>query len=452
MRALFQREKVIIIIALLTFLLSAGYAFLYRIPPSVDASAYDQVGWNIAQGHGFRLTLDVPIEQDEVITYQGPAYQFFLAGIYTTFGHHREAVWIAQALLRALCVLMLYAICKKIFREQGHAIGWLAGGVFGFYPDLVEIGAMLMTETFFIFLTVLVLWLFFREYDKPTPLGSSLLGAGFGVAILGRSIILLFAPVLLWWFWRRKAWIPFFGFAIAAALVLTPWTIRNWNAYGKFIPTMANSGYNLWVGNRHGATGEGGNPAYMQDIMKVYGMTGTGEYFTGEFKTFVREHPLEYAQLTGGRFIKYFSFIRPMGFWFYQSGFFQWLFILSSIGAGFMLFSLSFSGILLTWIPARQSSASAGGRERNEALRDLSLFAFFTAFAIIPIIITTRYRLPIYPILSIFAAFVVMRTYRNFKETIPFVLGGTAIVLLIAGIDFLQFSEKIFGRIRTMFS
>ncbi len=441
MNALFRREKVIILLACLTFLLSAGYAFLYRIPPSVDASAYDQVGWNITRGHGFRLTLNVPIEQDEVITYQGPAYQFFLAGIYTVFGHHREAVWIAQALLRALCVLMLYAICRKIFREQGREIGWIAAGVFGFYPDLVEIGAMLMTETFFIFLTVLVLWLFFREYDKPTPLGASLLGAGLGVAILGRSIILLFAPVFLWWFWRRRAWVPFLGFVGVAAIVLTPWTVRNWNAYGKFIPTMANSGYNLWVGNRHGATGEGGNPAAMQDIMKVYGMTGTGEYFTGEFKAFVREYPFEYAQLTGGRFIKYFSFIRPMGFWLYQSGFFQWLFILSSVRAGFILFSLSFGGILLSWI-----------RERNEALRDLSLFAFFTAFAIIPIIITTRYRLPIYPILAIFAAFVVMRAYRNFKETVPFILGGTAIVLGIAFIDFVQFSEKIFGRIRTMLS
>ncbi len=440
-RGLFQREKVIVLIALATFLLSAGYAFLYQIRPSVDASAYDTVAWNIVQGHGFRLTLNVPVEQDEVITYQGPAFQFFLAGIYSVFGHHREAVWVAQAILRALCVLMLYAICKKIFREQGQAIGWIAGAIFGFYPDLVEIGAMLMTETFFIFLTVLVLWLFFREYDKPTPLGSILLGSGFGVAILGRSIVLLFAPVFLWWFWRRKAWLPFLGFAVASVLMLTPWTIRNWNVYGKFIPTMANSGYNLWVGNRHGATGEGGNPPQMQEIMKQYGMTGTGEYFTGEFKKFVREYPVEYAQLTGGRFIKYFSFIRPMGFWFYQTGLPQMLFILSSIGAGFMLFSLSFSGMLLTWV-----------RERNEALRDLSLFAFFTAFAIIPIIITTRYRLPIYPILAIFSAYAVMRASRDFKGTIPYIFGGTAIVLGIALIDFVQFSEKIFGRIRQMLS
>ncbi|MCR4256619.1 MAG: hypothetical protein NUW08_02845, partial [Candidatus Uhrbacteria bacterium] len=91
-------------------------------------------------------------------------------------------------------------------------------------------------------------------------------------------------------------------------------------------------------------------------------------------------------------------------------------------------------------------------RERNEALRDLSLFTFFTAFAIIPIIITTRYRLPIYPILAIFAAYVVMRAYRDFKGTIPFIFGGTAIVLGIAVIDLVQFSEKIFGRIRTMLS
>jgi 4-amino-4-deoxy-L-arabinose transferase-like glycosyltransferase len=438
-QGLFKREKVIIFIACLTFVLSAGYAFLYKIAPAVDARAYDQVGWNIAQGHGFRLALDLPIDQDEVITYQGPAYQFFLAGIYSVVGHHREAVWIAQAFLRALCVLMLCAICKRLFREQGREIGWIAAALFGFYPDLIEIGAMLMTETFFIFLTTLTLWLFIREHEKPSIVGASLVGASFSLAILGRSTILLFAPVFLWWFWRRKAWKPFLGFAIVAAIVLMPWTVRNWNTYHKFIPTMANSGYNLWVGNRHGATGEGGNPPIMHEIMKARGMTETSNFFSGEFKTFVREYPFEYAQLTTGRFIKYFSFIRPMGFWFYQSGLPQMLFIISSVCAGFILFTLSLSGILLSWM-----------RERNEALRDLFFFTCLTAFAVIPIIITTRYRLPIYPLLSIFAALAIARSYRDLKKTVPFLIAGLSFTLLLASVDFAQFSGRIFERITIM--
>ena len=116
-------DRVALTIALLTFAVSAGYAFAYRINPAVDASAYNQVGWNIAQGHGFRLDLTVPVQKDDIITYQGPLYEYFLAGIYAAFGHHLEAVWIIHALLRAGTALLLVAICQKIFRGDSRRDG-----------------------------------------------------------------------------------------------------------------------------------------------------------------------------------------------------------------------------------------------------------------------------------------------------------------------------------------
>ena len=181
-----KRERVIVWIALLTFVISAGYALIHRIQPAVDASAYNQIGWNIAQGRGYRLTLDVPPEQDESITYQGPFYPTLLAGIFTVFDHRLEAVWIIQALLRAISVVLMYAICLRIFGPAGRQIGWIASGLFGAYPDLIEIAAMLLSETWFLFLTLLIVWIFFRSYERPRIVSSAVLGATFGAAVLTR--------------------------------------------------------------------------------------------------------------------------------------------------------------------------------------------------------------------------------------------------------------------------
>lgn len=434
-------RQVIRWIVVLVFAMSAGYAFWHQIHPSVDASAYDQVGWNIAQGKGFRLTLDVPIEEDEVITYQGPLYQVFLAGIYSVAGHSYPAVWIVQAFLRAMTALLIYLICLKIFGEEkeGMRIGWLAAVFFGFYPDLIEVGAMLMTETLFIFLSVLVVWLFYRQYDKPEIKASMLLGAGFGLTILSRSSILLFGLAFAVWYWRKRAIVPFIAFCFTAGLVLVPWTVRNAMVYQQFIPTMANAGYNMWVGNREGASGEGGNPVNLPDYQKQYGMTGANTFFVGRFRAFVSEHPIQYVSLSAGRFVKYFSVIRPLGFWFYQDGLPKALQVMSSAIASIFLFVFGFAGAWMAW-----------KTEKNEKLRYLTAFAFLTAFPVIMIIISTRYRIPIYPLFAIIGAFAVTRLVSDPKRYGPIVVGAIGFVTLIAGIDTVQSIPKVLSHMNDL--
>ena len=430
-----KQDRVIRWIVALTFLTSIGFAFYHRIQPSVDASAYDQVGWNIAQGHGFRLSLNIPIEEDEVITYQGPLYQYFLGGIYSVFGHSYPVVWIIHAILRAVTAYLIYEICLMIFGEKEKRIGWLAAAFFGFYPDLVEVGAMLMTETLFIFLNVLVVWLFLRQYEKPTVQASALLGLVFGFGILSRSSILLFGLIFAFWYWRKKALLPFVTFCFVGGLVLIPWTVRNAMVYRQFIPTMANAGYNLWVGNREGGTGEGGNPPTLPAYQKLYGMTGANRFFAGRARSFILEHPEQYVAFTAGRFVKYFSVIRPLGFWFYQSGLPQTLQVASSAVASIFLFVFGFAGLWMSW------------REKNEKIRYISAFVFMTAFPVIMIIISTRYRIPIYPLMGILGSYAVVKFGSDMKRYAPVLIGSTVFVFVLALIDGLQSIQKVWSHI-----
>ncbi len=434
-----KKEKVIVWIAIATFLVSLGYSFYFRITPAVDARAYDQVAQNLVAGIGFRLDPTVPLLQDEAITYQGPLYQFFLAGLYWLFGHHYAIVWIAQALLRGCSVLVLFLLCKETFGEEQRRIGWVAGALFGFFPDLIEINAMLMTETVFIFLSILLVYAIVRLEKGISIQRAIVLGIIFAAAVLSRSTIGILGLVIAWLCYRQRAWKPFIIFVMVGGLLMTPWIVRNYKIYHVFLPTMANFGFNFWVGNRVGADGEGGNPPELPQILKEKGVLEANYYALGQFKSFVKAHPFQYLKLTASRTLKYFSPLRPMGFWFYQKGIGQLIFIASSAFAAFILFITSFTGIGIAWKE----------EQKNIRLRVIAMTAFLTCLSIVPILVETRYRLPIYPFLAIFSGLAVHRLLQNWNQYKPYFFKALVIVGVIVvwdiGLEYTKVIEKLRG-------
>lgn len=454
-----KEERVILLICLFVFIMSSAYAFYFKIRPAVDAQTYDMIAMNILEGRGFRLNTDVSLIKDDAINYQGPLYQYFLAGIYFIFGHRYEAVWIIQAFLHALSALFLFLICKKIFSIRnnpgplslgygendataGRKAGWMAAIFFGFYPDLIEIGAMLMTEIFFLFLSILVIYFFVKYFDKPRFWGVVLLALSFGAAILVRSGVGIFLPVFLFYFYRRRAYNFFILFLVLIFVILTPWTVRNYFSYGKFLPTMANFGFNLWVGNYEGGDGEGGNRPELVEATKRYGVIEANNYAVGRFKNFLKAHPLTYVKLTVTRTIKYFSFIRPMGFWFYHSGWSQLIFVLSSALASVFLFTFGFAGIFFAI---------------KEGIKDtpliyLILFAFLTCAPIVAILIETRYRIPIYPFMAIFSGVFIAKLATAPKKYLKYLMSAFIILSFSSIINIIMEFNKIIEKLGQIFS
>ena len=265
-----KKEKLLIIVLFFVFLASVSYAFYYKIKPQVDAAAYDKVAVNITEGNGFRIDPSLPLDKDEAIMYNGPLYQYFLSGVYVVFGHHYEAVWIIQSLLRVLTALLIFLTCSKIFKDDGRRIGFIAMLFFGFYPDLIEINAMIMTETLFIFLAVLTTYIFARYYDNFNFKGSFFLGSSLALAVLMRSSVSIFILPFLFYFLTRKNYKYLAVFFLAFIVFMTPWTIRNYAVYHRFLPTMANFGYNPWMGNFAGGDGEWRYRPELAEAQKKY--------------------------------------------------------------------------------------------------------------------------------------------------------------------------------------
>ncbi|HYO50389.1 MAG TPA: hypothetical protein VEW94_11120, partial [Chloroflexia bacterium] len=93
-------------------------------------------------------------------------------------------------------------------------------------------------------------------------------GAVGGAAVLVRSLLLSFTPLLLAWFWwvlprsgnlakrnpfalrwSGRALLPLAVFVVAMLTVILPWTVRNYVRYERFLLVETTGGYQMWLYN-----------------------------------------------------------------------------------------------------------------------------------------------------------------------------------------------------------
>ncbi len=191
----------------------------------------------------------------------------------------------------------------------------------------------------------------------------------------------------------------------------------------------------------NGADGGGEAPPNHQEIIAHYGIIGANNYNMAQFKNFIKEHPFTYIKLTLERIVKYFSFIRPMGFWFYQTGWSQFIFVLSSVLASVFLFTFGFAGIFAVFKKERQ----------NGPLIYLIVFAFLTCASVIPVVIETRYRLPIYPFTAIFAGFFIARMLTFKKEYWRYLVAAFLILFFSSTLNIVLEYNKIIEKLEQFF-
>ena len=432
------------------FLLSLSYSFYFRIPPAVDARAYDTIAWHLVQGYGYREWLEIPLNNDNAIIRVGPGYEFFLAGLYFLFGHHYEIVWVAQAFLLMLMALLTFLTAREVFSNsflenmevgcssRAWLIGVVAAFLVGFSPDLITMQGMLMTETLGIFLVVLSVYLFFNALNRELePRSEKIWGVGaaaesamqeggkifkergegfswwykwalvalvLALATLVRTpSILLALPMGGYLFWHKQ-WRAIVFMTLVGVLVFAPWTVRNYRVFGEFIPTNLASGFNLLAGNRPGANGEQEPYPILDKYVKKYGYVEANRRASSDALSFITSHPLEYIKLTLLRASIYFSFARPTGFWFHLSGFSKITALVASSIYAFILFTFGFWGIAVFLKEYFKRNTTTPQRDNDRALLLFGMLLMMP-LAIIPIIVETRYRMPVYPFFALFAGF-----------------------------------------------
>jgi 4-amino-4-deoxy-L-arabinose transferase-like glycosyltransferase len=237
---------------------------------SVDARGYDLIARNLLDGHGFSLRAETPYQPDGLRT---PLYPLFVSAVYALVGVDDGplAVALAQAVLDSLTALLVGALTGKLWGRRGGA---LAALLYALTPLQWRYSAALLTEIPLAFLLSLALWFWVTKDERRTTKTRSrrrnvlrppsfvppalraaasvrpvLCGAVAGLAALCKpnvsGLALLLALAALWerrgrW---RQALIEAGSILLAAAVVVSPWVLRNWAVFGRPFLSNAHLGY-----------------------------------------------------------------------------------------------------------------------------------------------------------------------------------------------------------------
>lgn len=194
-----------------------------------------------------------------------PMYSYALAAIYGVFGRGYVQVGVFHILLDVGAILMLYEICRRLFKggqlagaSIGEWTGALAGLMFAAYPYLVFQNLTLIDTPFWIFwlhafVLLLILLRERKQHDARTWGIAILCGLALGIATMTRPITPpLVLLGVLWMLFRLSLWqtiIRLAPVAIVSVLCVVPWIVRNYTIYDAFVPMTTTSGANLWQGN-----------------------------------------------------------------------------------------------------------------------------------------------------------------------------------------------------------
>ena len=207
---------------------------------------YDEIGWNLAQGKGFRAA------HGEESVARGPGYPVFLAAIYLLAGGMNHALaQFAQCLVSGANVLLVYHLAK---RTVGGRTALLATGIYAFHPLSFYYSASIYLEVVLSWLFLVTVILIERFARRPTPAMLIAVGLPLTAAIYVKSFSVVLIAVLFIWLLVMKhgllgsiAWTA--GAVLIAVVLISPWTLRNARLTDRFIPVHATIGLPLIAGH-----------------------------------------------------------------------------------------------------------------------------------------------------------------------------------------------------------
>lgn len=265
--ALTAKRRALTAILVLCFIGRVAFMTVFGDTLSLETSGYDAYAVNLLAGHGYTRFDDLRPDSD-----LPPLYAFFLAGVYAAFGRDAHAVAAVQVLFDLLTVTLVFLIGRRVFNAR---VGLLAAALTALYPYMLFQNLTVNDTALFTCLLALAVYLSYRALDganrgeatarrAPTrSLGATqwaaLTGAVIGVAALSKTFALLLVPLLGLWLTLRAARVRRLGWrrgllllavsGVAAALVIAPWVARNVALHGQFVLISTNGGSNLHQGN-----------------------------------------------------------------------------------------------------------------------------------------------------------------------------------------------------------
>ena len=374
---------ILITIFLVAFIIRLGYLlFIFGLEnvPDADSYQYNEYATNL-------IIKNVYVDNNNNYSFRSPGYPFFLALVYSIFGHSYPVVKIIQLILSALTCIIIYSIAREMCNEK---VAMFSGFFSCIYYGLFEMPSHILSETLFTFLLCISILFFLKIGKKKNyKIYASVFLA---LATLTRPITLIFPFfVFVWLLLKYKLDIAiknFITIIFVFGITILPWTIRNYSVHHKFVPVNIQSGFDFWASNNSESKGQW-NPSNLnyEKYKNFSEFERDKQYFREGLKFLKSQSPLQNIKLLS---LKIGSFLYP-----FLPG-----------------YDLTYGFILPFWLIGMVLIV------KKENYQYIFLFFVVLLFFIITIIFygSPRFRSPMSPFVIIFGAVGINYVYQKIKS------------------------------------
>jgi hypothetical protein len=254
----------IVLVALALRLAVVGFLYPDQMDPSRNhwhfAFENGKVAYSIVQGHG----LSSPLFEDTGLSaWQTPIYPYLIAGVFKVLGTYSVTSALCllslQALFSALTCLPVFLVGRQI---SGDRVALFSGWAWALFPLGIYWPAERIWPTWLATLLITILFYLTLLYERPSISSTKIsiwkwTGYGFlwGFTALTEPVVLTVLPIMLGWIGirrlqRRQRWfVPLTVASLAFLLFVSPWFIRNYETFHRFIPFRDSMGLEMWLGN-----------------------------------------------------------------------------------------------------------------------------------------------------------------------------------------------------------
>jgi tetratricopeptide (TPR) repeat protein len=381
--------------------------------PIIDAARYDELARAVAAG---RWPAD--------LFWQSPFYPCFLGLVYALSHGSMLTAKLVQALLGSVACLLGWRLGVELFDRR---VGLVAGLVLAFYGPLAFFETELLATGWAVLWSTAIVLLLCRCAREPKPWRFGLLGACSALGVQTHAILLPFvAAGALWLAWqqwraagRKVAKLGSLGVLVASlAMVTAPVAVGSAKLTGSIAWLPFSGGVNLYVGNNPDTcatlTIRPGHRwiALVEEPARRQGATSPAaqsRYFVNEALDYAKRDPLGLAIGLGEKSLRLVSSREiPRNVDVYVAS--QWSTLLRVLVVKLGPFGLPF-GLLL---PVALLGLGRGGWR---AIRGPGrLFLCVYPLSIVAVLVASRYRLPLVPLLAVLAGHAVVNV-RDWLRT-----------------------------------
>lgn len=368
-----------------------------------------------------------------------PVYPLIVAGVFKVFGAFTEHAFFACV---GLNILFSSAACVPIFyagrRIGGLAIASGAAWLWVLFPNAIMMPFEFVWDTSLsalLMAALLAATLALAESERVRDwCGYGLL---WGLALMTNPALGALLPLLLGWAAyrgrgaRREKW-QRAGMTVAIAILCClPWTIRNYEAFQRWIPLRSNLPFELWLGNNdifdpHAHNGR--RVITRIEEARTYGQLGETEYMHEKWElatAFIKTHPGLELQLTGNKFLAFWTGVDAPIRIFRESS--------SSLIRGLLIWNSltgigALVGLIVLWKEGKRNAKSvadsakkSSSRGKRAAEKHPTRMSYLFPSAVVPVVFPClyyvthadlRYRHPIDPVISLLTAVAVWGVVR----------------------------------------